>query len=93
MKTLDYNLVNGAFEREGWVMYHQFMAGNKYVKGNDTITWYYGRFMLNGKSVSEEFICEMLHIDNRMIQVCGAIAPHPFFFKVRTGFPCRCEMG
>ena len=85
-KGLDYKLVNEAFEREGWVMYHKFMAGNRYVKGNDTITWYFGRFMLNGKSVSEEYICEMLHMDSRMIQVCGAIAPDSVFSKYGQAF-------
>ena len=86
MKTLDYKLVNEAFEREGWVMYHQFMAGNRYVKGNDTVTWYFGRFMLNGKSVSEAYICEMLHMDSRMIQVCCAIAPDSVFSKYGQAF-------
>ena len=93
-KELDGKLVNEAFEREGWKMYHQFMAGNRYVKGNDTVTCYFGRFMLNGKSVSEAYICEMLHLGNkRMIQVCNAIAPDSFFFQIWAGFPCRCEMG
>lgn len=85
-KTLDYKLVNEAFEREGWVMYHQFMAGNRYEKGNDIVTWYFGRFMLNGKSVSEEFICEMLHMDSRMIQVSGAVAPHSLFSNYGQAF-------
>lgn len=85
-KELDYKLVNEAFEREGWVMYHQFMAGNRYEKGNDTITWYFGRFMLNGTSVSEERICEMLHMDRRMIQVCGDIAPGSIFSKYGQAF-------
>ena len=85
-KGLDYKLVNEAFEREGWVMYHKFMAGNRYVKGNDTITWYFGRFMLNGESVSEEYICEILHLDKRAIQVCGAIAPDSVFSKYGQAF-------
>ena len=86
-KELDYQLVNEAFEREGWVMYHQFMAGNRYVKGEDTVTCYFGHFRLNGKSVSEAFICEMLHLGNkRMIQVCGAIAPDSIFSKYGQAF-------
>ena len=85
-KELDYKLVNEAFEREGWVMYHQFMAGNRYVKGNDTVTWYFGHFRLNGKSVGEEYICELLHMDRRMIQVCGAIAPDSIFSKYGQAF-------
>jgi hypothetical protein len=85
-KELDYKLVNEAFESEGWVMYHQFMAGNRYVKGNDTVTWYFGRFRLNGESVSEAYICEMLHMDSRMIQVCGAIAPDSIFSKYGQAF-------
>lgn len=91
-KELDYKLVNEAFESEGWVMYHQFMAGNRYVKGNDTVTWYFGRFRLNGESVSEAYICEMLHMDSRMIQVCCHCARF-HFLQIRAGFPCRCEMG
>lgn len=84
---LDHKLVNEAFEREGWKMYHQFMAGNRYVKGNDTVTWYFGRFRLNGESVGEDYICEMLHLgDKRMIQVCGAIAPDSIFSKYGQAF-------
>ena len=86
-KELDNKLVNEAFEREGWVMYHQFMAGNRYVKGEDTVTCYFGHFRLNGKSVSEAYICEMLHLGNkRMIQVCGAIAPDSIFSKYGQAF-------
>ena len=86
-KELDYKLVNEAFEREGWVMYHQFMAGNRYVKGNDTVTCYFGHFRLNGKNVSEAYICEMLHLgDKRMIQVCDAIAPDSIFSKYGQAF-------
>ena len=83
---LDYKLVNEAFEREDWKMYHQFMAGNRYVKGNDTVTCYFGRFMLNGKSISEEYICEMLHLGERAIQVCSAIAPDSIFSKYGQAF-------
>lgn len=87
MKSLDYKLVDETFEREGWTKYIQFMAGSRYVKGNDTVTWYFGRFMLNGESVSEEYICEMLHLgDKRMIQVCGAIAPDSIFSKYGQAF-------
>ena len=85
-KELDYKIVDEAFAREGWTKYIQFMAGSRYVKGNDTITWYFGRFMLNGESVSEANICEMLHMDSRMIQVCGAIAPDSIFSKYRQAF-------
>ena len=86
-KELDYKLVNEAFEREGWVMYHQFMAGNRYVKGDDTVTWYFGRFRLNGESVCEAYICEMLHLGNkRTIQVCDAIAPDSIFSKYGQAF-------
>ena len=86
-KELDYKLVNEAFEREGWVMYHQFMAGNRYVKGNDTVTCYFGHFSLNGKSVSEAYICEMLHLgDKRTIQVCDAFAPDSIFSKYGQAF-------
>ena len=86
-KKLDYKLVNEAFEREGWMMYHQFMAGNRYVKGEDTVTCYFGHFRLNGKSVNEAYICEMLHLGNkRMIQVCGAIAPDSIFSKYGQAF-------
>jgi hypothetical protein len=86
-KEIDYKLVNEAFEREGWVKYIQFMAGSKYVKGNDTVTCYFGHFRLNGKSVSEAYICEMLHLgDKRTIQVCGAIAPDSIFSKYGQAF-------
>lgn len=86
MKTLDYNLVNEAFVKEGWKMYHQFMAGNRYEKGDDVITWYFGRFMLNGKSVSDGYICELLHMDKRMIQVCDAVAPDSIFSQYGQAF-------
>ena len=84
---LDYKMVDEAFEREGWVKYIQFMAGTRYVKGNDTVTCYFGHFRLNGKSVSEAYICEMLHLGNkRMIQVCNAIAPDSIFSKYGQAF-------
>ena len=87
MKTLDYNLVNEAFVKEGWKMYHQFMAGNRYEKGNDVVTHYFGHFKLNGQSVSEAYICEMLHLgDKRMIQVCDAVAPDSIFSQYGQAF-------
>ena len=86
MKSLDYKMVDEAFAREGWTKYIQFMAGNRYVKGNDTVTCYFGRFMLNGKSISEEYVCEMLHLGERAIQVCGAIAPDSIFSKYGQAF-------
>ena len=87
MKTLDYNLVNEAFVKEGWKMYHQFMAGNRYEKGNDVVTHYFGHFKLNGQSVSEAYICEMLHLgDKRMIQVCDAVVPDSIFSQYGQAF-------
>ena len=85
-KTLDYKLINEAFTREGWMMYHQFMVGNRYERGTDIVTWYYGHFKLNGKSVSDEEICDMLHIDKRTLEVCDAIAPHPMHSKYGQAF-------
>ena len=86
MKSLDYKMVDKAFAQEGWTKYIQFMAGNRYVKGNDTVTCYFGRFMLNGKSISEEYICEMLHLGERAIQVCSAIATDSIFSKYGQAF-------
>lgn len=83
---LDHNLVNEAFKQEGWTVYHQFMAGNRYEKGNDVVTGYYGRFELNGKPISNEAICDMLHIDRRILEVCEAIAPHPINSKYGQAF-------
>ena len=86
-KELDYKLVDEVFTREGWVKYIQFMAGSRYVKGNDTVTCYFGHFRLNGKSVSEAYICEMLHLgDKRTIQVCDAVAPNSIFSKYGQAF-------
>ena len=86
-KEIDYKLVNEAFEREGWVKSIQFMAGSRYVKGNDTVTCYFGHFRLNGKSVSEAYICEMLHLgDKRTIQVCDTVAPDSIFSKYGQAF-------
>jgi len=86
MKTLDYRIINEAFTREGWKMYHQFMVGNRYERGTDIVTWYYGHFKLNGKSVSDEEICDMLKIDKRILEVNDAIAPHPFHSKYGQAF-------
>lgn len=86
MNVLDYKLDNEAFIRDGWVMYHKFMVGNRYEKGKDIVTWYYGRFKLNGKSVNNEIICDMLHIDKRTLEVCEAIAPHPMQSKYGQAF-------
>ena len=83
---MNFMLVHEAFKREGWVMYHQFMVGNRWEKGNDIVTCYYGHYKLNGKSVSNAFLCEMLHIDVRDIQVCEAIAPHPIHSKYGQAF-------
>lgn len=85
-KTLDYKLINEAFMREGWSMYHQFMVGNRYERGTDIVTWYYGHFKLNGKNICDEAICDMLHIDKRTLEVCDAIAPHPMNSKYGQAF-------
>lgn len=60
--TANANLINEAFQKNGWVLMHDFMRGNRYEKGNDVVTHYFGRFKLNGKSVSNEYIYDMLHI-------------------------------
>lgn len=62
LTTANSTLINEAFQKNGWVLYHDFMRGNRYEKGNDIVTWYLGHFKLNGKSVSNEYIYDMLHI-------------------------------
>jgi hypothetical protein len=57
-------------------MYHYLMRGNKWVNGNDTVTCYRGGYKLNGESLSNERLAEMLNIDRRAIAVCEAIVPH-----------------
>lgn len=86
VKHLNFNLLAGAFANDGWEMHHKFMVGNDWKKGDDIVTCYYGQFKLNGKSVSKEFICEMLHIDRRLIQLGDAIAPHPIYSKYGQAF-------
>ena len=76
INNINYVLVHEAFQRDGWTMYHQFMVGNRWVKGNDTITCYYGVYKLNGVPLSNENLIELLQIDKRAIAVCAAIAPH-----------------
>lgn len=56
-------------------MHHYLMRGNKWVKGNDTVTRFRG-YKLNGEPLSNECLAEMLHIDRCAIDVCEAIAPH-----------------
>ncbi|MBO4655326.1 MAG: hypothetical protein J5644_07255 [Bacteroidales bacterium] len=85
-RDLNFILVCKAFEKEGWVMHHLFLGGNKWQKGNDKVTCYYGHFKLNGTFVSNEFICEMLHIDRRIIDVSEAIAPHSIDSKYGKAF-------
>ena len=86
LKDLNFMLVHEAFEKDGWQMYHKFMAGNKWVKGNDTVTCYYGVYKMNGKAISKEELCDMLHIDRRALQVCEAIAPHEIHGKYGRTF-------
>lgn len=86
IKKLDFNLLAGAIANDGWVMHHKFMVGNDWTKGDDFVTYYHGQFKLNGKSVSKECICEMLHIDRRLVQLSDAIAPHPIYSKYGQAF-------
>ena len=79
-------LREAAFAQDGWTMYHKFMAGNRWVKGYDTITCYHGIYKLNGQIISKAFVCEMLNIDSRSIEVCEAIAPHPINSKYGRAF-------
>ena len=76
INNINYLLVHEAFQRDGWTMYHQFMVGNRWVKGIDIITCYYVVYKLNGARLSNESLIELLHIDKRAIAVCEAIAPH-----------------
>ena len=76
INNINFLLVHEAFERDGWTKYHMFMVGNKWVKGNDTVTCGRGGYRLNGKPLSNERLSEMLNIDKRTIAVCNAIAPH-----------------
>ena len=82
----NFLVVNEAFEREGWTMQHKFMVGNKWVKGNDTVTHYGPYYELNGEIISTTFLCEMLNIDMRLIDVCNAIAPHQLHSKYGRAF-------
>ena len=76
INNINFMLVHEAFARDGWTMYHYFMRGNKWVKGNDTVTCFRGGYKLNGEPLSNERLAEMLNIDRRAIAVCEAIAPH-----------------
>lgn len=86
MKNINFILVKEAFEKAGWTMHHTFMAGNKWVKGHDTVTCYYGIYKLNGTVISNEYLYEMLDIDRRSIEVCEAIAPHEIHTKYGRAF-------
>lgn len=86
MTNINFSLDRDTFEKDGWTMYHTFMAGSKWVKGNDTVTCYYGVYKLNGKVISNEYLCEWLHIDKRTIEVCEAIAPHEIHTKYGRAF-------
>ena len=86
LASLNFMLVSEAFERDGWKMYHQFMVGNRWVKGDDTVTFYYGHYKLNGNPISKEQIYEMLHISLRDLQVCEVIAPHPINSRYGRAF-------
>ena len=86
IKKINSMLVHEAFQSKGWTMYHKFMAGNRWEKGDDIITCYHGIYKLNGQIISEDFLCEMLKIDSRSIEVCEAIAPHPINSKYGRAF-------
>ena len=74
-RYVNYISVFEAFSRDGWVRNHDFQAGNNWKKGEDEVTCLLGKYRLNGKEVDEEFIHQMLHIDNRYIQMCEFIGP------------------
>ena len=63
VEHLNFKIVSAAFESKGWKMYHQFMAGNYWIKGNDKVTCFYGKYKLNGEPLSASQIMEMLDLD------------------------------
>ena len=85
-ETIYYPILSAAFANDGWREYHQFMAGSRWVKGDDTVTSYYGKYKLNGQPVTKEHLCQMLHIDSRIVQVAEAIAPYPLNGKYGRAF-------
>lgn len=85
-ETINYAILSAAFANDGWKEYHQFMVGNRWVKGNDTVTSYYGKYKLNGQPIDKEYLCRMLKIDQRLVRVAEAIAPHPLNSKYGKAF-------
>lgn len=85
-ETINYAILSAAFANDGWTEYHQFMAGNRWVKGDDTVTSYRGKYKLNGQPVGKEYLIRMLNIDQRLIMVADAIAPYPLSGKYGRTF-------
>ena len=85
-KTINYMILCEAFANDGWKEYHQFMVGNRWVKGGDTVTSYYGKYKLNGQPITKDYLIRMLHIDPRLVQVAQAIAPYPLNGKYGRTF-------
>ena len=76
-KPIYYVSIDEAFEKAGWTKYHQFMAGNRWEKEDNTVTCYLGKYKFNGRAVDKEYICQMLNIDTslRIYKECAAVAP------------------
>ena len=76
-RYVNYISVFDAFNKEGWKMYHTYIAGNRWTKGEDEVTYFLGKYKFNGRDVNKEFIHSILHIDRRFIQMCEKIGKNP----------------
>ena len=86
VEDLNFKVVSAAFESKGWKMYHQFMVGNYWVKGDNKLTCFYGKYKLNGQPIDGAKIMEMLDLDVRLLQVAEAISPRKLYTKYGSAF-------
>ncbi len=85
-EKINYMVLSEAFANDGWKESHMFMAGSRWVKGNDTVKSYCGHYLLNGQPIDKEYLIRMLHIDPRIVEVADAIAPYPLKGKYGQAF-------
>lgn len=84
--NLNFSIVLEAFEKDGWVRFHGVAKHYRWMKGNLEVEFDHGIYKMNKETLDAAYLCEMLHIDHRTLQVSKAVAPTPIHSRYGQAF-------
>lgn len=85
-QSLNFAIVSEAFEKEGWENHHAIAGYNRWTKDGLEVKSVRGEYKMDEKTLDAAQLCELLHIDRRILQVSKAIAPYPIHAEFGQAF-------